>query len=99
MTSAYEASIKTARPCKPMKKRHLVILCAMLGTLLASGVSASADPPRKLVPLTSALSSTVISGYVGAGITSTTGRQAQPPAQVQHGGWWQAFLFWFRSHF
>jgi hypothetical protein len=58
-----------------MRTRRFVTLCALFGALIASGVSASADGP-KLVPLNTALSSTVVSGYVNA----TVGSQPAPSA-------------------
>jgi hypothetical protein len=75
-----------------MKTRRLVILCALLGALIASGVSASAD--EKLNPGNTSLGNTTIGGYV----ETTAGGQFQPPAPVEHRDWWQAFLHWFRFH-
>jgi hypothetical protein len=81
-----------------MKTRRLVTLCALLGGLFASGVSASADE-SKLSDLHTILNNTTISGYVD----TTTGGQIQPPAiqppaQQEQRGWWQAFLHWFGFH-
>ena len=61
-----------------MKTRRLVILCALLGALIASGVSASAD--EKLNPGNTSLGNTTIGGYV----ETTAGGQFQPPAPVEH---------------
>jgi hypothetical protein len=78
-----------------MKTRRLATLCVLLGALIVSGVSASADEkPSKLTSLQTSLSNTTISGYVD----STTGEQVQPPAQLEHGGWWRTFLLWFGFH-
>jgi hypothetical protein len=59
-----------------MKIRRLVILCALLGTLIASGFSASAD--ERLGSGSNSLGNTTIGGSVG----STTGGQVQPPVQL-----------------
>ena len=58
-----------------MKSRQSVTLCALLGALFASGAGVSADEPT-LVPLTTQLGSTVISGY-------TIERPFQPPVNVE----------------
>jgi hypothetical protein len=73
-----------------MKTRRLVTLCALLGALIASGVSASAD--EKLNPGNTGLGGTTVGGSVGSG------GQFQPPAQFEHGGWWFAFCHWFRFY-
>jgi hypothetical protein len=74
-----------------MKTRGLRTSFALAGFLVGSSVLAFADEP-KLVPVTTALSSTVISGYVNA--TAGYSQPAQPqhgpqvhtPTQSQHGG-------------
>jgi len=62
-----------------MKLRGFATSVALAGILVVSGVTGFADEP-KLVPLTTSLSSTVISGYVNG---AAGYRQ---PAQPQHGG-------------
>lgn len=76
MTEPPKASFMLDTNCQPaygffMKSRKSVALCALLGALLASGAGASADEPI-LVPITTQLGSTTISGY-------TIERQFQPP--------------------
>jgi len=75
-----------------MRTRRLVALCVLLGALMASGVSASAD--EKLNPGNTGLGNTTIGGSVG----STIGGQFQPPPQLEHGGWWFVFIHWFRFY-
>ena len=72
-----------------MKTRRLVTLCALLGALIASGVSASAD--EKLNPGNTGLGNTTVGGYVD----SSYGWDYQPSG---HGGWWWSFMSWFRFH-
>jgi hypothetical protein len=72
-----------------MKTRRLVTLCALLGALIASGVSASAD--EKLNPGNTGLGNTTVGGYVD----SSGGWDFQPSG---HDGWWWGFLSWFRFH-
>jgi len=70
----------------------MVTLYALLGALIASGVSASAD--EHLGSGSTSLGNTTIGGYVD----STSGGQFQPPAQLEHTGWWLTFCHWFRFH-
>jgi hypothetical protein len=72
-----------------MKTRRLVTLFALLGALIASGVSASADP-SKLGPGSTSLGGTTIGGYVDSG--SSDGWDVQP---VRHHGWWWSYITWF----
>ena len=73
-----------------MKTRRLVTLFALLGALIASGISASADEHPGSG--TTGLGGTTVGGSVG----STTGGQFHQPAQPSHEGWWLAFCHWFR---
>jgi len=75
-----------------MKKQRFIILCALLGVLIASGVLAD-DVPRPS-PVNTSLSNTTIGGYVD----STTGGQVQPPTRLEHGGWWRTLMLWFGFH-
>jgi hypothetical protein len=75
-----------------MKTRRLVILCALLGALVASGVSASAD--EHIGSGSNSLSNTTISGYVDTAVSG----QFQQPAQLEHRSWWQSFLLRFGFH-
>ena len=68
-----------------MKPQRWVALCALLGALLISCLSASADEPRG--PL-GTLTSTTISGYVDTAV----GEDSHPSI------WWQSFLIWFGFH-
>lgn len=77
-----------------MKTRRLIMLSALLGALIASGVSASAD--EKLNGPQTGLSNTTITGYVDVNVT--IGGKVQLPAPLEHGGWWQALLLWFGFH-
>jgi hypothetical protein len=77
-----------------MKTRRLIMLGALLGALVASGVSASAD--EKLNDPQTGLSNTTISGYVDVNVT--IGGKVQPPAPLEHESWWQALLLWFGFH-
>jgi hypothetical protein len=74
-----------------MKISQLVALCALLGILIVSGVSASAD--EKLNSLQTNLNDTTISGSVNSTITVI---QSPPNASR---GWWRAFVFlWLGLH-
>jgi hypothetical protein len=74
-----------------MKNRGLTTSFALAGFLIASSVAAFADEP-KLVPITTSLSSTVISGYVSVGAEYNQpappqhGAQVHTPTRPQHGG-------------
>jgi hypothetical protein len=95
-----------------MKTRGLTASIALAGFLVASGGLASADEPR-LVPVTTALSSTVISGYVSVAAEYNSPAQHQPGGHVQAptpqqpqfqiqpytGRWLWTFLYCFRFHF
>jgi hypothetical protein len=73
-----------------MKRRRLVAMSVLLGTLIFSGLSASAD--EKLGGASTQLGNGTLSGYVD---TSTTW-SSQP--QTSHGfkEWLQTFFHWFR---
>jgi hypothetical protein len=75
-----------------MKIRRLVTLCALLGILIVSGFSASAD--EKLSGISTSLSNTTISGSVD----STVGGQIQPSSPPESRGWWRAFIHLFGFH-
>lgn len=73
-----------------MKLRRLLTVYALYGVLLASGICASADEATRMTPLTTALSTTVASGYSNAGLSR------QVP--LEHRGWFAGFLFWLGFH-
>jgi hypothetical protein len=70
-----------------MKTRRLVTLCALLGVLIASVDSASAD--EKLNPGNTGLGNTTVGGYVNSSV------DFQPSG---HSGWWWGFMSWFKFH-
>jgi hypothetical protein len=72
-----------------MKTRQLITLCTLLGSLIASGVSANDVP--KPAPGNTSLSNTTVGGYVNS--SEDLGSQAR-----SHGVWWWEFLSWFRFH-
>jgi hypothetical protein len=72
-----------------MKTRRFVTLCALLGALIASEISATAD--EKLNPGNTALGNTTIGGYVD----SSVGWDSQSSS---HSGWWWGFMSWFGFH-
>jgi hypothetical protein len=70
-----------------MKTRQFTILVALLGLLIASSVLAYADEP-KLVPITTSLSSTTVSGYVIA--THDYTPTATPTSTInEHQNWYE----------
>jgi hypothetical protein len=78
-----------------MKTRQLVTVCALLATLMVSGMSATAG--EKLNGISTALSNTTLSGYVDSSIIW----QVQPTSVTPHHesrGWWWNFSRWLGFH-
>ena len=73
-----------------MKTRRLVTLCALLGTLMVSDISVTAE--EKPGGIITALNGTMISGYVDTTITW----QIQPVRAQNFRGWLRTFFYWFR---
>jgi hypothetical protein len=76
-----------------MKLRRLIVFCALLGTLVVSSVSVSAEE-GSTNSISSAIGSITLNGYVDTSLVW------QPDSHNPRGlrAWLRAFFLWFRFH-
>src|SRR5437899_8776604 len=83
------SSINIRRLRRIMKTRRLVTLCALLATLMVSSMSSIAEEGGGGV--ITALSSTMISGYVDSSVIWQIQPRHDTPAH-EYRGWWGKFF-------